>query len=87
MKLIRISAIWCPACLIMRPRLEKIKEAFPNLEQIEYDYDFDEDIVKEFNVTDKLPVFILFDEETEITRIIGEKTVDEIVTILEGSLK
>ena len=23
--------------------LEKIKEAFPNLEQIEYDYDFDRD--------------------------------------------
>lgn len=87
MKLIRISAIWCPACLIMRPRLEKIKETFPNLEQIEYDYDFDEDIVKKFNVTDKLPVFILFDEDREITRIIGEKTVDEIVNILEGSLK
>ena len=83
MKLIKVSAIWCPACLVMRPRLDKIKELYPNIEQIEYDYDIDEDIVNQYNVGLKLPVFILVDNDKEITRIIGEKTIDELTNILE----
>lgn len=83
MQLIKISAIWCPACLVMRPRLDKIKEIFPNIEQIEYDYDLDEDIVNKYEVKDKLPVFILVDNDKELTRIIGEKTVEELTNILE----
>lgn len=87
MKLVKISAIWCPACLIMRPKSEKLKEEFPGIEQVEYDYDMDEDEIKKYDVSDKLPVFILLDGEEEVTRIIGEKTYDEISDILRGCLK
>ncbi|MEG2322254.1 MAG: thioredoxin family protein [Bacilli bacterium] len=85
MQLIRISAIWCPACLIMRPRVDKLKEIFPSIEHIEYDYDFDDE-VKNYNVGSKLPVFILMDGSCEITRIIGEKSILELETILKGCI-
>ena len=60
MKIIRISAVWCPACLITRPIMNEIESIFPDIEHIEYDYDLDEDEVVKYNVGDKLPVFILF---------------------------
>lgn len=87
MKLVRISAIWCPACLIMRPRMEQVVNSFPHFEHVEYDYDLDEDIIKKYNISNKLPVFILLDGDKELTRIIGEKTVDEITNILKGCIK
>ena len=77
-KLIRISAVWCPACLIMRPRMQEIEKKFPNFEHIEYDFDLDEEIIAKYNVGEVLPVFILLDGDTEVTRLVGEKTVAEI---------
>lgn len=83
MKLIRISAIWCPACLIMRPIMNEIEKESPSIEHIEYDYDLDEEEVSEYNVGEILPVFILMDEEKEIKRIIGEKKKEEILNSLK----
>lgn len=82
MKLIRISAIWCPACLVMRPIMNEIENLFPNIEHIEYDYDLDDE-VNNYNVGDILPVFILMDNNKEIVRIIGEKKKEEIINILK----
>ncbi len=84
MKLIRISAIWCGSCIIMRPRIDEIIKKY-NLESIEYDYDFDDE-VSNYNIGDKLPVFILEKEGTEITRIVGEKTTEEIEKIIGESI-
>ncbi len=77
-KLIRISAVWCPACLIMRPRMQEIEKKFPNFEHIEYDFDLDEEMIAKYNVGEVLPVFILLDGDKEVTRLVGEKTVAEI---------
>ena len=85
MKLIRISAIWCPACLIMRPRIDNILKEFPNIESVEYDYDIDD--ISNFNVGDILPVFILQDENKEVLRIIGEKSENYIKDLLKEYVK
>ena len=78
-KIVVISAVWCPSCLILKKNLKKLKEEF-NIDFEIYDYDFDEDIVSEYNVGDVLPVIIYQDK-----RLIGEKTYDEIVEFLRGS--
>lgn len=83
MKIVRISAIWCPACLIMRPIMNEIEAMFPNIEHVEYDYDLDEDEIKKYNVGEILPVFILLDEDKEIKRIIGEKKKEEVINVLK----
>lgn len=75
--IIVISAVWCPSCLILKKNLKKINEEF-NLEYTIYDYDLDEDVVKEYEVGNKLPVIIYNDK-----RLIGEKTYDEIVSFLK----
>lgn len=84
MRLIKISAMWCPACLIMRNILNNIDF---NIEQIEYDYDMDEDIVNEYNVGEILPVLILVDNDKEVARLIGEKSKDEVLEFLRSNVK
>ena len=79
MKIIKISAIWCPACIITNKYFKDVKKNFPNIEFIEYDLDFNEDEVKLYNVGNILPVIIFLDNENnEIKRIIGEKKQEEI---------
>jgi thiol-disulfide isomerase/thioredoxin len=66
MKIIDFGAMWCPGCLIMRPRLNEIKKLYPDIEVIEYDYDENEDLVEKFSIGNILPVFIftMGDKET-----------------------
>ena len=72
-----ISAVWCPSCLILKKQLKKLHDEY-NLDYSMLDYDLDEDIVKEYNVGDKLPVIICNDK-----RLVGEKSYEEIVDFLK----
>lgn len=85
MKIIKIGAMWCPACLIMNKRLKEIENNY-SINIINYDYDLDEDIVNQYNVGEVLPELIFVDEkEEEIKRLIGEQTIDNIVSVIESS--
>ena len=86
-KIIKVSAVWCPACLIMNSRYEEIKKLFPNFEYIDYDYDLDEDIIEKYNIGTTLPVLIILDNDKEINRIVGEKSIDQISEILKRYTK
>ncbi len=84
MKILRVSAIWCPACIIMRPIYEEIAKKY-NCETSELDYDFDEEEVGKLDIGKKLPVAIIYDDDNnELTRICGEKKQKEIEEIIEG---
>ncbi len=78
-KLIVISAVWCPSCLILKKHLKKLNSEF-NLKYDLLDFDLDEDEVSKYNVGDKLPVIICDNK-----RIIGEKSYEELVTFLKES--
>lgn len=77
--------MWCPSCLVMRKVWTKFEEAYPDLEITDYDYDLDENIVQEFNVGMILPVLIKMDNNQEVGRIIGEKTLDQLTAFIESS--
>lgn len=81
MKIVKISAIWCGACLIMNKVWNKLKNK--DIELIELDYDMDEDEVKKYSPGDILPVFIVFDEDKELLRLTGEFSYDEFVSKLK----
>ena len=86
-RLLVISALWCPSCLIIKKHIKKIKEEYNNLDIKELDYDFDEEEVKDLNIGEVLPVMIAFDKGEEKSRLIGEKNYDEIINFLkENSL-
>ena len=83
-KIIVISAMWCPSCLILKKNLKQLKE--DNNIDIDYlDYDFDEEEVKKHNVGDILPVMIIKENDKEINRLIGEKSYEEILDFLKGN--
>ena len=79
-KIIIISAVWCPSCLILNKEIKNIKNDFPNLEIEKLDYDLDD--IEDYNVGKILPVIILEENNTEINRLIGEKTYEEIKEFL-----
>ena len=60
MKIIKIGAMWCPACIIMNKFWNKIKEEFKNIEFIDYDLDIDEEQVKSYNVGNILSILNKF---------------------------
>ena len=49
------------------------------IETLNLDYDMDEEEVNKYNVGDILPVFIFFDQDKEITRVIGEVSEKEML--------
>lgn len=82
MKIVKINAIWCSACISMHKIWKEIENNYPEIEIISYDYDIDEDIVKEYNVGDILPVAIFFKNDEEIGRLNGEKKYSEIESVI-----
>lgn len=83
MKVLKFGAVWCPGCLIMRPRWKEIEEENPWLKTETYDYDQNNDIAKEWDVKSVLPMFIFVAEDgSEITRINGEYSKKELVELI-----
>lgn len=79
MKIIRISAIWCSSCIIMKSRFnDVIKDK--NIEVISLDYDMDD--IDEYKVGDILPVYIKIENNIEAGRLIGEHSKEEIERFL-----
>ena len=80
MKIIRISSMWCPSCLVTKRYFDDLKERYKDIEYIEYDYDIDD--ISKYNVKDILPVVIVFKNDVEIMRLIGENNLKDIEKML-----
>ena len=81
MKLVRISAIWCTSCILTYNDFKELKEEYKDFLYEELDYDTDD--IDKYNVGNILPVIIVYKDEKEVTRIIGEKRTKEIKKVLE----
>lgn len=79
-KIIIISAVWCPSCLILNKEIKNIRNDFPNIEIEKLDYDLDD--IEKYNVGNTLPAIILEENGIEINRLIGEKKYEEIKEFL-----
>lgn len=82
MEIIKIGAMWCPGCIVMKKTFKQIEEDF-NIEIKSLDLDFDEEEVSKYNVGDTLPIIIVNKDGKEIKRIIGEKSYQELKSLLE----
>ena len=79
MKIVRISAIWCSSCIIMKSRLNEILKD-KDIEVVDLDCDTDE--IEEYNVGDILPVIIKLNDNKEIDRLVGEHSKKEIESFI-----
>lgn len=82
MKIVKISAIWCGACLVMNKVWNSLKKNY-KFEALEFDLDMDEEEVSKYNSGDKLPVFIVYDNDKEILRLTGEFYEEDLISKLE----
>lgn len=85
MKVIKINAVWCSGCLVMNKIWNKILKEY-EIETVNLDYDLDEEEVQKYCPGNILPVFIFFDNNKEIQRVIGEKTEKEMIEIVRSIL-
>jgi thiol-disulfide isomerase/thioredoxin len=84
MKVLKFGAVWCPGCLVMKPRWKEIEVENPWLETRYFEYDDAQEMVDKWQVGKVLPVFIfLTKDDKEITRLTGEPTKTEILKIIE----
>jgi len=83
MKMIRVNATWCPACIVMKKVWKQVEEVYPDMEYIDLDYDMDEEEVIPLNVGTLLPVTILYKEEKEFARLNGEKSKEQIINVIK----
>lgn len=70
MKVVEISAIWCPSCLVMRSTYEKIYQKY-HLDVQKLDYDTDD--ISSYDVGTILPVLIINNK-----KFVGEVKMSEI---------
>ena len=83
MKIIKIGAMWCPGCLVMKKIWNNILKDY-DLEITELDYDIDNDIVKQYNVGNVLPVVIFLDgSEEELERLVGEQKENKLRELID----
>ena len=52
MKILKIGAVWCPGCLVMRPRWAEIEKEMPDLITEYYDFDKDKEIMEKYAIYD-----------------------------------
>lgn len=80
MKIVKISSLGCPSCIIMNKIFNQIKDEYDfELEEL----DFDLDSFEEYKPGNIMPVYIFFKDGKEITRLIGEHKKEEFIKILE----
>ncbi len=76
MKIVKIGAMWCPACIITNQNLTKLLKKYDNIELESLDYDFDN--VEKYNVGSVLPVLIIYKNDIEVIRLVGEKSYKDL---------
>lgn len=85
MKIIKIGAIWCSGCLVMKPIWKAIEKENPWLQTQYFDYDDNQEDIKELNIDiNRMPTFIFVDKNnSELTRKTGEVSKKELLEIIE----
>ncbi|MBD3250738.1 MAG: thiol reductase thioredoxin [Candidatus Pacebacteria bacterium] len=79
MKVLKIGAEWCAACLTMGPRWAEIEQELPWLETEYVDADENEELLDEYQVKD-IPTFIfLSQDQKELERMSGLVEKDKLV--------
>jgi thiol-disulfide isomerase/thioredoxin len=83
MKVLKFGAVWCPGCLVMKPRWAEIEKENPWLDAEYHDYDEDKDFVTEYGIDDKLPTFVFLDKSgKEFMRLSGEIEKQRLLDII-----
>lgn len=83
MKVLKFGAVWCPGCLVMKPRWKEIETENSWLETEYHDFDQDKEVVEKYQITEVLPVFVFLDKDgNEFLRLDGEIDKAKLIEII-----
>lgn len=84
MKVIKIGAVWCAGCLVMKPRWQEIEKEHPWLQTEYLDFDQDEVKIEKLKIkAERLPVVIFQNQKgQEFLRLEGEIDKNKLVEII-----
>lgn len=86
MKVIKVGAIWCKECLVMKPMWKRIETAIPELVTEYYDADESPEILEKYGIKD-VPVFIFLDKDgKEFERLRGMQNEEELLRKVKENL-
>ena len=86
MKILKIGAVWCKECLVMKPMWEEIESEFPELKTEYLESDEHPDLLKKYEVKE-IPTFIFLDKDDhEILRLEGLQNKEELVKIVKENV-
>jgi len=86
MKVLKFGAVWCPGCIVMKPRWAKVEKENAWLESAYFDFDESSVEVEKYKVgKGRLPAFIFLDKDgKEIDRMTGEISEQKIVSTINN---
>jgi thiol-disulfide isomerase/thioredoxin len=83
MKVLKFGAIWCPGCLIMKPRWKEIETENSWLKTEYYEYDDNKEMVEKYKIDKILPTFVFLNKNgNEFLRLNGEIEKDKLLEII-----
>ncbi|OGF25310.1 hypothetical protein A2331_02270 [Candidatus Falkowbacteria bacterium RIFOXYB2_FULL_34_18] len=86
MKIIKVGAIWCKECLVMKPMWVEIEKEIPELNTEYFDFDMDNDKIKKYEIKN-VPSFIFLDKEgQEFLRLNGVQNKDDLIKIIKDNI-
>ena len=83
MKIVKIGAMWCPACIVTNKFWNEFKSENSNIDFVDLDIDLDEDEANKYDNLDVLPVVIVEDNGKEIKRLVGEHSKKEYEQLIK----
>ena len=85
MKVLKFGAVWCSACLIMKPRWQEIEKELPWLQTEYHDVDEEPKLEQKYHLTD-YPAFIFLDKNNnEFKRMYGEHEKDYLIDFCKNN--
>ena len=71
------------SCLAMKKIWKLVFDSREDIEIIDYDYDMDFEKIQKLNVGKILPELIVYKNDVEVLRIIGEKSYKKLAAIIK----
>jgi thioredoxin 1 len=80
--ILHFTAAWCGPCKVLTKTFENNKSTFKKIKRLKVDLDEHQELAKKYNIK-SVPTILLFKNGQESKRLIGNKTLEELVNFID----
>jgi thioredoxin 1 len=80
--ILHFTAAWCGPCKALTKTFENNKRTFKKIKRLKVDLDEHQELAKKYNIK-SVPTILLFKNGQESKRLIGNKTLEELVNFID----